>query len=78
MIPKSVSPAHVAPLNKYTQSNVRRLLPPAGPILHVPNCTFSYGPYFNERQLSHQVTQIRNLEATLDSSFSPHQVTKLS
>lgn len=36
--------------------------------LHVPNCTFSYGPCFSERHLSHQVTQIRNLGTILNSS----------
>lgn len=70
MIPQIIYLAYVCPLNKFTHPNVHRLLPPAGPILHVPHCTFSCGPYFGERLLLHQVTQIRNLDATFDSSFS--------
>lgn len=40
--------AYISPLNKFTHPNVHRSLPPAGPILHAPHCTFSYGPYFGE------------------------------
>lgn len=69
MIPKSVSLGHISPLNKCTHTNVHRFFPPACPILHVPNCAFSYGPYFSEKHPFHQVIQIRKLGATLDSSF---------
>lgn len=54
MIPQIIYLAYGSPLNKFTHPNVHRLLPPAGPILHVPHCTFSCGPYFGERLPSHR------------------------